>query len=74
MIEFQSLFFDREFLGQAWIKSSKKSQAEHITQMTKRFNDGSRLISSDIISRCVQIVFVLFFNEICANFFLYLQE
>lgn len=41
----------REFLGQAWMKSNKKSQAEHISQMTKRFNDGSRLVSSEIISR-----------------------
>lgn len=33
------------------MKSNKKSQAEHISQMTKRFNDGSRLVSSEIISR-----------------------
>lgn len=41
----------REFLGQAWMKSSKKTRAEHISQMTKRFNDGSRLVCSEIISR-----------------------
>ncbi|XP_055314318.1 ras-specific guanine nucleotide-releasing factor 2-like isoform X3 [Sitodiplosis mosellana] len=40
-----------EFLGQAWMKSSKKTQAEHISQMTTRFNDGSRLVCSEIISR-----------------------
>ncbi|XP_031638575.1 ras-specific guanine nucleotide-releasing factor 2-like isoform X2 [Contarinia nasturtii] len=40
-----------EFLGQAWMKSSKKTQAEHISLMTKRFNDGTRLICSEIISR-----------------------
>lgn len=46
-----ALVFFREFLGQAWMKSSKKTQAEHISQMTKRFNDGSRLVCSEIISR-----------------------
>ncbi|CRK97308.1 CLUMA_CG010703, isoform A [Clunio marinus] len=40
-----------EFLGQAWMKSDKKSRAEHIIQMTKRFNDGSRLVGSEIVSR-----------------------
>ena len=43
----------REFLGQAWMKADKKSRAEHIIEMTKRFNDGSRLVSSEIISRYV---------------------
>ncbi|KAL7033129.1 hypothetical protein ACKWTF_007492 [Chironomus riparius] len=41
-----------EFLGQAWMKSDKKFRAEHIIQMTKRFNDGSRLVGSEIVSRC----------------------
>lgn len=41
----------REFLGQAWMKSDKKFRAEHIIQMTKRFNDGSRLVGSEIVSR-----------------------
>ncbi|EGK97627.1 AGAP001238-PB [Anopheles gambiae str. PEST] len=40
-----------EFLGQAWMKSDKKSRAEHIILMTKRFNDGSRLVCSEIVSR-----------------------
>jgi len=43
--------FYREFLGQAWMKSDKKFRAEHIIQMTKRFNDGSRLVGSEIVSR-----------------------
>lgn len=41
----------REFLGQAWMKSDKKFRAEHIIQMTKRFNDGSRLVGSEIVLR-----------------------
>ncbi|XP_062717312.1 ras-specific guanine nucleotide-releasing factor 2-like isoform X5 [Aedes albopictus] len=40
-----------EFLGQAWMKSDKKSRSEHIILMTKRFNDGSRLVCSEIVSR-----------------------
>lgn len=40
-----------EFLGQAWMKADKKLRAEHIIQMTKRFNDGSRLVGSEIVSR-----------------------
>lgn len=33
------------------MKSDKKFRAEHIIQMTKRFNDGSRLVGSEIVSR-----------------------
>lgn len=33
------------------MKSDKKSRAEHIIQMTKRFNDGSRLVVAEIVSR-----------------------
>lgn len=40
-------------MGQAWMKSDKKSRAEHIILMTKRFNDGSRLVASEIISRYI---------------------
>lgn len=47
----QIVYEFREFLGQAWMKSDKKSRAEHIIQMTKRFNDGSRLVGSEIVTR-----------------------
>lgn len=33
------------------MKADKKNRAEHIIQMTKRFNDGARLVSSEIVSR-----------------------
>lgn len=33
------------------MKADKKFRAEHIIQMTKRFNDGARLVSSEIVSR-----------------------
>lgn len=59
-----------EFLGQAWMKSDKKSRAEHIILMTKRFNDGSRLVVAEIVSRFV--VILLFFygrlNFVLHNF------
>jgi son of sevenless-like protein len=35
------------------MKADKKSRAEHIIQMTKRFNDGSRLVCSEIVSRWI---------------------
>lgn len=38
-----------EFLGQAWMKSDKAIKAPHILLITKRFNDVSRLVSSEII-------------------------
>lgn len=38
-----------EFLGQAWMKPDKAVRAPHILLMTKRFNDVSRLVSSEII-------------------------
>lgn len=39
------------------MKSDKKFRAEHIIQMTKRFNDGSRLVGSEIVSRYYLHVF-----------------
>jgi son of sevenless len=33
------------------MKADKKSRAEHIILMTKRFNDGARLVGSEIVSR-----------------------
>ncbi|KAG9510756.1 Ras-specific guanine nucleotide-releasing factor 2, partial [Fragariocoptes setiger] len=38
-----------EFLGQAWMKEDKALKAPHILLITKRFNDMSRLVSSEII-------------------------
>ncbi|XP_055605040.1 ras-specific guanine nucleotide-releasing factor 2-like [Uranotaenia lowii] len=51
-----------EFLGQAWMKSDKKSRAEHIILMTKRFNDGSRLVCSEIVSSnyCYLLLLLIF--------------
>lgn len=44
-------FFYREFLGQAWMKADKAIRAPHITLMTKRFNEVSQLVVSEIIRR-----------------------
>ncbi|XP_026480940.1 ras-specific guanine nucleotide-releasing factor 2-like [Ctenocephalides felis] len=40
-----------EFLGQAWMKSDKAVRAPHILLMTRRFNDVSRLVVSEIVRR-----------------------
>ena len=64
------LFVYREFLGQAWMKSDKKFRAEHIIQMTKRFNDGSRLVGSEIVLRLVKICF----EEYCLKFLIFVEE
>ncbi|KAJ8927238.1 hypothetical protein NQ314_020317 [Rhamnusium bicolor] len=40
-----------EFLGQAWMKTDKDKRAPHIIMMTKRFNDVSRLVASEILRR-----------------------
>ncbi|XP_065348892.1 ras-specific guanine nucleotide-releasing factor 2-like isoform X3 [Cloeon dipterum] len=40
-----------EFLGQAWMKPDKITKAHHILLMTKRFNEVSRLVVSEIIRR-----------------------
>lgn len=40
-----------EFLGQAWTKTDKQTKAPHIVLMTKRFNDMSRLVVSEIMSQ-----------------------
>lgn len=40
-----------EFLGQAWMKTDKASRAPHILLMTKRFNEVSQLVVSEIIRR-----------------------
>ncbi|XP_020280338.1 ras-specific guanine nucleotide-releasing factor 2-like isoform X2 [Pseudomyrmex gracilis] len=40
-----------EFLGQAWMKTDKAIRAPHILLMTKRFNEVSELVVSEIIRR-----------------------
>ncbi|XP_018899919.1 ras-specific guanine nucleotide-releasing factor 1 isoform X2 [Bemisia tabaci] len=40
-----------EFLGQAWMKEDRATKAPHITLMTKRFNEVSQLVVSEIIRR-----------------------
>ncbi|XP_014231080.1 ras-specific guanine nucleotide-releasing factor 2-like isoform X1 [Trichogramma pretiosum] len=40
-----------EFLGQAWMKADKAIRAPHITLMTKRFNEVSQLVVSEIIRK-----------------------
>lgn len=51
MILFRLNQFYREFLGQAWMKTDKATRAPHITLMTKRFNEVSQLVVSEIIRR-----------------------
>ncbi|KAK8761501.1 hypothetical protein V5799_014257, partial [Amblyomma americanum] len=43
-----------EFLGQAWMKPEKATKAPHILLMTRRFNDVSRLVVSEIM-RCPEM-------------------
>ncbi|XP_028968781.1 ras-specific guanine nucleotide-releasing factor 1-like, partial [Galendromus occidentalis] len=43
-----------EFLGQAWMKPEKSIKAPHILLMTRRFNDVSRLVVSEIM-RCPEM-------------------
>ncbi|XP_022672231.1 ras-specific guanine nucleotide-releasing factor 2-like isoform X2 [Varroa destructor] len=43
-----------EFLGQAWMKPEKATKAGHILLMTRRFNDVSRLVVSEIM-RCPEM-------------------
>ncbi|XP_015792676.1 ras-specific guanine nucleotide-releasing factor 2-like isoform X4 [Tetranychus urticae] len=38
-----------EFLGQAWMKSDRATRAPHILLMTRRFNEVSRLVASEIM-------------------------
>lgn len=45
------LNFIREFLGQAWMKADKHIKAPHIILMTRRFNEVSQLVVSEIIRR-----------------------
>ncbi|KAF7269538.1 hypothetical protein GWI33_017431 [Rhynchophorus ferrugineus] len=40
-----------ELMGQAWMKEDKDKRAPHIVMMTKRFNEVSRLVASEILRR-----------------------
>ncbi|KAL3866712.1 hypothetical protein ACJMK2_043993, partial [Sinanodonta woodiana] len=40
-----------ELLGQAWMKPDKATKAPHVLLVSKRFNEVSRLVVSEIISR-----------------------
>ncbi|XP_075210397.1 ras-specific guanine nucleotide-releasing factor 1-like [Lycorma delicatula] len=40
-----------EFLGQAWMKADKAARAPHIILMTRRFNEVSQLVVSEIVRR-----------------------
>ncbi|KAL1117876.1 hypothetical protein AAG570_004189 [Ranatra chinensis] len=40
-----------EFLGQAWMKTDKATRAPHIILMTRRFNEVSQLVVSEIVRR-----------------------
>ncbi|XP_033228809.1 ras-specific guanine nucleotide-releasing factor 2-like [Belonocnema kinseyi] len=40
-----------EFLGQAWMKTDKATRAPHIILMTRRFNQVSQLVVSEIVRR-----------------------
>ncbi|XP_076221381.1 ras-specific guanine nucleotide-releasing factor 1 isoform X3 [Nomia melanderi] len=42
---------NEEFLGQAWMKEDKATRAPNILLMTKRFNEVSQLVVSEIIRR-----------------------
>ena len=44
-------YFDRELLGQAWMKTEKSFKAPHVLLVSKRFNETSRLVVSEIVGR-----------------------
>ncbi|XP_043516819.1 ras-specific guanine nucleotide-releasing factor 1-like isoform X3 [Frieseomelitta varia] len=41
----------KEFLGQAWLKTDKATRAPNISLLTKRFNEVSQLVASEIVRR-----------------------
>lgn len=45
------LILFREFLGQAWMKADKANKAPNILLMTRRFNEVSQLVVSEIVRR-----------------------
>lgn len=38
-------------MGHSWLKPDKEKKALHVVMMTKRFNDVSRLIASEIVRK-----------------------
>ena len=44
---------DRELLGQTWMKAEKCTKAPHVLLVSKRFNEVSRLVVSEIVNRTV---------------------
>jgi len=46
--------YSREFLGQVWTKEDKDVRAYHISLMTRRFNEVSRLVVSEIMRQPTQ--------------------
>ncbi|ENN74096.1 hypothetical protein D910_11508, partial [Dendroctonus ponderosae] len=40
-----------ELMGHSWLKPDKEKKALHVVMMTKRFNDVSRLIASEIVRK-----------------------
>lgn len=45
------LITHREFFGRAWMKDDKNIKAPHIILMTKRFNELSQLVASEIMRK-----------------------
>lgn len=42
-----------ELLGQTWMKSEKSTKAPHVLLVSKRFNEVSRLVVSEVVTRTV---------------------
>lgn len=51
MNKFIYVRFSREFFGRAWMKDDKNMKAPHIILMTKRFNELSQLVASEIMRK-----------------------
>nr|VZI51149.1 unnamed protein product [Spirometra erinaceieuropaei] len=47
---FRSIRTD-ELLNQAWMKDAKETKAPHVTLVSKRFNEVSKLVVSELVSR-----------------------
>ncbi len=55
IIDIIGSYFNREFLCQSWTKDDKENRAPHILLMTRRFNEVSRLVVSEIMRQPNQI-------------------